>query len=65
MASAIGIKVPILYTAVFMFGAWLLRWEGACCSVRGADYPGMGEAIIIEAFVVVVIGGLGSLRGAF
>ena len=38
---------------------------GARRSVRGFDYPGMGEAIIIEAFVVVVIGGLGSLRGAF
>jgi branched-chain amino acid transport system permease protein len=66
MASAIGIKVPILYTAVFMFGAWLSAMGGALAvPYVGLLTPGMGEAIIIEAFVVVVIGGLGSLRGAF
>ena len=66
MASAIGIKVPILYTAVFMFGAWLSAMGGALAvPYVGLITPGMGEAIIIEAFVVVVIGGLGSLRGAF
>jgi len=66
MASAIGIKVPMLYTAVFMFGAWLSAMGGALAvPYVGLITPGMGEAIIIEAFVVVVIGGLGSLRGAF
>ncbi len=66
MASAIGIKVPMLYTAVFMFGAWLSAVGGALAvPYVGLITPGMGEAIIIEAFVVVVIGGLGSLRGAF
>jgi len=66
MASAIGIKVPTLYTAVFMFGAWLSAMGGALAvPYVGLITPGMGEAIIIEAFVVVVIGGLGSLRGAF
>ncbi len=66
MASAIGIKVPTLYTAVFMFGAWLSAMGGSLAvPYVGLITPGMGEAIIIEAFVVVVIGGLGSLRGAF
>jgi branched-chain amino acid transport system permease protein len=66
MASAIGVKVPTLYTAVFMFGAWLSAMGGALAvPYVGLLTTGMGEAIIIEAFVVVVIGGLGSLKGAF
>ncbi|MGO9567578.1 MAG: branched-chain amino acid ABC transporter permease [Desulfomonilaceae bacterium] len=66
MASAIGVKVPALYTAVFMFGAWLSAVGGALAvPYVGLLTTGMGETIIIEAFVVVVIGGLGSLRGAF
>jgi branched-chain amino acid transport system permease protein len=66
MASAIGVKVPTLYTAVFMLGAWLSAVGGALAvPYVGLLTTGMGEAIIIEAFVVVVIGGLGSLKGAF
>lgn len=66
MASAIGVKVPTLYTAVFMFGAWLSAVGGALAvPYVGLLTTGMGETIIIEAFVVVVIGGLGSLKGAF
>ncbi len=66
MASAIGVKVPALYTAVFMFGAWLSAMGGALAvPYVGLLTTGMGETIIIEAFVVVVIGGLGSLKGAF
>lgn len=66
MASAIGLKVPALYTAVFVFGAWLSAVGGALAvPYVGLLTTGMGEAIIIEAFVVVVIGGLGSLKGAF
>ncbi len=66
MASAIGVKVPTLYTAVFVFGAWLSAVGGALAvPFVGLLTTGMGETIIIEAFVVVVIGGLGSLKGAF
>ena len=66
MASAIGVKVPRLYTAVFVFGAWLSAMGGALAvPYVGLLTTGMGETIIIEAFVVVVIGGLGSLKGAF
>ena len=66
MASAIGVKVPALYTAVFVFGAWLSAMGGALAvPYIGLLTTGMGETIIIEAFVVVVIGGLGSLKGAF
>jgi branched-subunit amino acid ABC-type transport system permease component len=66
MAAAIGIKVPLLYTVVFIFGAWLAAVGGALAvPYVGLLTSGMGQAIIIEAFVVAVIGGLGSLKGAF
>lgn len=66
MASAIGVKVPALFTSVFVFGTWLgAMGGGLAVPYVGLLTPGMGEAIIIDAFVVAVIGGLGSLKGAF
>jgi branched-subunit amino acid ABC-type transport system permease component len=66
MASAIGVNVPVLFTAVFMFGTWLgAMGGGLAVPYVGLLTPGMGEAVIIDAFVVAVIGGLGSLKGAF
>lgn len=65
MASAIGINIKRLFTVVFAFGAWLAALGGGLSIPIRAVSPGMGTFIIIEAFVVVVIGGLGSLKGAF
>lgn len=66
MASAIGVRVPALYTGVFVFGTWLgAVGGGLAVPYVGLLTPGMGESIIIDAFVVAVIGGLGSLKGAF
>jgi branched-chain amino acid transport system permease protein len=66
MASAIGVRVPALFTGVFVFGTWLGAMGGALAvPYVGLLTPGMGEAVIIDAFVVAVIGGLGSLKGAF
>jgi branched-chain amino acid transport system permease protein len=66
MASALGVRVPALYTAVFVFGTWLgAMGGGLAVPYVGLLTSGMGEAIIIDAFVVAVIGGLGSLKGAF
>ena len=66
MASALGAKVPALYTGVFVFGTWLgAVGGGLAVPYVGLLTPGMGEAIVIDAFVVAVIGGLGSLKGAF
>lgn len=66
MASAIGVRVPALFTAVFVFGTWLgALGGGLAVPYVGLLTPGMGETIIIEAFIVAVIGGLGSLKGAF
>ncbi len=66
MASAIGVRVPVLFTGVFVFGTWLgAMGGGLAVPYVGLLTPGMGESIIINAFVVAVIGGLGSLKGAF
>ncbi len=65
MARALGVRSSRLFTGVFALGAWLAALGGALSIPVRAVSPGMGEFIIIEAFVVVVLGGLGSLRGAF
>ncbi len=66
MAAALGVRVPALFTAVFVFGTWLGAVGGALAvPYVGLLTPGMSEAIIIDAFIVAVIGGLGSLKGAF
>jgi branched-chain amino acid transport system permease protein len=66
MATALGVRVPLLFTVVFAFGTWLGALGGALAvPYVGLLTPGMGEGIIIEAFIVAVIGGLGSLKGAF
>jgi branched-chain amino acid transport system permease protein len=66
MASAIGVRVSALFTAVFVFGTWLgAMGGGLAVPYVGLLTPGMGETVIINAFVVAVIGGLGSLKGAF
>jgi len=64
MASALGIDIARLYTLVFALGAVLAGLAGAMAGPILAVEAGMGEAILIVAFVVVVIGGLGSVRGA-
>ncbi len=65
MAAAVGINVPWLFTEVFAFGAALAALGGALTVPVQTVSPGMGEGIIIDAFIVVVIGGLGNLWGAF
>lgn len=63
MLSALGINVRLLYTGVFVLGAWLGGLGGAIAAPMGAIYPGMDLDVIIDAFIVVVIGGLGSMAG--
>jgi branched-chain amino acid transport system permease protein len=64
MASAMGVDVPRLFTIVFGIGAGLCAVAGALLGPLLAVQVGMGENILIPAFVVVVIGGIGSMRGA-
>jgi branched-chain amino acid transport system permease protein len=65
MAEAIGINTPMLYSLVFALGAALAGLAGLMAAPILAVESGMGESILIETFVVIVIGGLGSIRGAF
>ena len=65
MARLLGINVPRLYTGVFLVGAALAGLGGALAAPQQAITPGLGNQVIINAFVVVVIGGLGSFTGAF
>src|SRR5687767_13606080 len=65
MATAMGVDIRRLFTAVFAIGAALCGLAGAMLGPILAVQVGMGENILILAFVVIVIGGIGSIRGAF
>ncbi len=65
MAKGIGINVPFLFTVVFALGAFLAAVGGVMGGVFVGVYPGADFEILLLAFVVVIIGGLGSLKGAF
>ncbi len=64
MALAMGVDIRRLFTAVFGIGAALCAVAGALLGPLLAVQVGMGESILILAFVVIVIGGIGSIRGA-
>jgi branched-chain amino acid transport system permease protein len=64
MAVAMGVDIRRLFTAVFALGAALCALAGAMLGPILAVQVGMGETILILAFVVIVIGGIGSIRGA-
>lgn len=64
MAEALCINTRLVVTGVFAFGAWLAAVGGVVAAPMRALDPGMGDKIIIESFIVVVIGGLGSFPGA-
>lgn len=65
MVRALGISIKPIFSIVFGIGAALAALGGIIASPVLSISPGMGDRIIIIAFVVVVIGGIGSLRGAF
>jgi branched-chain amino acid transport system permease protein len=65
MANALGTNVPLAYTVVFMLGCWLAGLGGALVLPTSSAMPGMDMLVLIECFIIVVIGGLGSLPGAF
>src|SRR5436190_1128199 len=64
MALAMGVNIRLLFTIVFGVGAALCAVAGALLAPLLAVQVGMGENILILAFVVIVIGGIGSIRGA-
>jgi branched-chain amino acid transport system permease protein len=64
MIDALGVNISLLYTLVFGLGACLAGLAGVMAAPFVAVQSGMGEDILILTFVVIVIGGIGSIRGA-
>jgi branched-chain amino acid transport system permease protein len=65
MVGALGVNIKLLYTLVFGLGAALAGFAGVMQAPILTVQIGMGENILILAFVVIIIGGIGSIRGAF
>ena len=65
IANALGVNVPKVYTGVFMLGSYLAGLAGVLMPPMSVVALGSDMAVIIECFIIVVIGGLGSLQGAF
>ena len=65
MVSALGVDIRRLFMIVFGFGAMLAGFAGIMVAPILSVDPGMGDTVLILAFVVIVIGGIGSIRGAF
>ncbi len=65
MAGALGVNIPMLFTIIFGIGAVLAGLAGLVFAPIQTVFVGMGEDVLILAFVVIVIGGIGSIRGAF
>jgi branched-chain amino acid transport system permease protein len=64
MIAALGVDIQTLYTVVFALGAALAGLAGALVGALQSVQVGMGEPALILAFVVIVIGGIGSIKGA-
>ncbi len=64
MTGALGINVPLLFTGVFMLSAWLGGIGGVLAAPLRTLSPELADQIIIESFIVAIIGGLGSLPGS-
>ncbi len=64
MVQSLGIDISLLYRIVFAVGVALAAFAGMIAAPVSSVYPGMGESVLIICFVVVVIGGIGSIRGA-
>ena len=65
MVEALGVNIKSLYTIVFAIGVMLAAVSGIIAAPMRSIVPGMGESVLITCFVVVVIGGMGSITGAF
>ena len=65
MGSALGVDIKRLFMIVFGFGAMLAGFAGAIAAPMFSLEPNMGDDLLITVFVVIIIGGIGSIRGAF
>jgi len=64
MTQSLGIDIGLLYRLVFAFGVALAAFAGMIAAPVSSVFPGMGNQVLIICFVVVVIGGIGSVKGA-
>jgi branched-chain amino acid transport system permease protein len=65
MVQSLGIDIQFLYRVVFAAGVAIAALAGMVAAPVSSVYPGMGSQVLIICFVVVVIGGIGSIKGAF
>jgi len=65
MVNALGINTPLLFMGIFGFGTWLAGVAGVAAGPLLTVFPGMADLMGMDAFVVVVVGGFGSVTGAF
>jgi len=65
MVQSLGIDIAVIYRLVFALGVALAAFAGMIAAPVASVFPGMGNQILIISFVVVVIGGIGSVKGAF
>ncbi|MBI5602657.1 MAG: branched-chain amino acid ABC transporter permease [Deltaproteobacteria bacterium] len=65
MARAVGINVPVLFTTVFVLGVALTGLSGVLGGPFVGVYPGVDLDVLLLAVVVIIVGGLGSMKGAF
>ena len=64
MTKALGINIGLVYRFIFALGITLAAFSGMISAPISSVFPGMGSQVLIVSFVVVVIGGLGSIKGA-
>jgi branched-chain amino acid transport system permease protein len=64
MAEALGVNIKLIHALVFALGVGLAAFAGIIAAPISSVYPNMGSQVLIMCFVVVVIGGIGSVRGA-
>ncbi len=65
MVNALGINIPVIYMIVFGVGTWLAGVAGVAIAPILTVFPGLADQVGMDAFIVVVTGGFGSLAGAF
>jgi len=65
MVNALGINVPLVFMLVFGVGTWMAGIAGVAIAPILTVFPGLADQMGLDAFIVVVVGGFGSLTGAF
>ncbi len=65
MVNALGINIPLVFTLVFGVGIWMAGIAGVVIAPIVTVFPGLADQVGMDAFIVVVTGGFGSLTGAF